>query len=319
MSQRLKLMLVVAVALVVALPVLADDTNTNTNSNTNVNINTSTPPVFRQHSIYLHKAELTTISANVLTVTAKSKTYTVNVTDKTKLLRKFGAKSNLAEFSLGNILQVQGKLTNENVIEAKIIRNTSIQKRRAAFTGLIDSVDTTAQKFVLKPNSRTTVTVSLTTNTKITQKSVVKTFADLVVGTKVTASGIWDKSNNTLTEVTKINILINRKEVKKNEDKDVISGTANISIIANGFNPKEIKITKGTKVIFTNNDTAQHWPASGPHPTHTLYPDFDALKGLAQGETYTFTFDKVGEWPYHDHLNPSVTGKIKVVEPKTTP
>jgi plastocyanin len=310
-------MLVVVVALVVALPVLAD--NTNTNSNTNVNTNTSTPPVFRQRSIYLYKATLTAISGNTLTVTAKSKTYTVNVTDKTKLLRNFGSKSNLAEFSVGNILQVHGRLTSENVIDAKIIRNTSIQKRRATFTGLVDSVDVTAQKFVLKPNSRTTITVSVTTDTKIAQKGVVKTFADLALATKVTASGMWDKSNNTLTEVTKINILTTRKEVKKNEDKDVISGTANISITANGFNPKEIKITKGTKVIFTNNDTTQHWPASGPHPAHTLYPGFDALKGLAQGETYTFTFDKVGEWPYHDHLNPSVTGKIKVVEPKTTP
>jgi plastocyanin len=315
MSQRLKLMLAVAVALVVALPVLANDTNTNTN----VNTNTSTPPVFRQHSIYLYKTTLTAISGNTLTVTAKSKTYTVNVTDKTKLLRNFGSKSNLAEFSVGNILQISGRLTSETTIDAKIIRNTSIQKRRGTFTGLIDSVDTTTQKFVLKPNSRTTVTVSVTSDTKITQKGVVKTFTDLVVGTKVTASGMWDKSNSTLTEVTKINILTTRKEVKKNEDKDVISGTANISITANGFNPKEIKITKGTKVIFTNNDTAQHWPASGPHPAHTLYPGFDALKGLAQGETYTFTFDKVGEWPYHDHLNPSVTGKIKVVEPKTTP
>jgi plastocyanin len=316
MSQRLKLMLVVAVALLVALPVLADDTNTNTN--TNVNTNTSTPPVFRQHSVYLYKAQLAAISGNVLTVTAKSKTFTVNVTDKTKLLRNFGSKSNLAEFSVGNILQISGKLTSDATIDAKIIRNTSIQKRRATFTGLIDSVDATAQKFVLKPNTRTTITVSVTTDTKITQKGVVKTFADLVVGTKVTTSGMWDKSNNTLTEVTKINILTTRKEVKKNEDKDVISGTANISITANGFNPKEIKITKGTKVVFTNNDTAQHWPASNPHPLHTLYPGFDALKGLAQGETYTFTFDKVGNWGYHDHLNPSVHGEIKVVEPKTT-
>ena len=99
-----------------------------------------------------------------------------------------------------------------------------------------------------------------------------------------------------------------------------------IKITDNGFEPKEIEITKGTKVIWINESNRPSWPASDIHPTHRLYPGsgiekcgtpeqdkiFDACKGLAQGESWSFTFNEIGEWGYHDHLNPIWTGKIIV-------
>jgi len=60
------------------------------------------------------------------------------------------------------------------------------------------------------------------------------------------------------------------------------------------------------------------------HPTHTVYPGsdvkkcgsdesiFDACKGLEQGESFSFTFNEIGSWGYHDHLRASTTGKIVV-------
>ena len=79
-------------------------------------------------------------------------------------------------------------------------------------------------------------------------------------------------------------------------------------------------IKTGTTVTFTNEDSNQHWPASAMHPTHTAYPEsggcigskFDACKGLAQGESFSFTFNEIGSWGYHDHLRASMTGKIVV-------
>jgi plastocyanin len=78
------------------------------------------------------------------------------------------------------------------------------------------------------------------------------------------------------------------------------------------FSPSAVTIKSGDVVIFKNNSTADFWPASGPHPTHTLYPEFDAKKGIAPGQSYQFKFIKVGIWPFHDHLNPSAFGKITV-------
>lgn len=86
----------------------------------------------------------------------------------------------------------------------------------------------------------------------------------------------------------------------------------NVEIRGGRFAPSELKIKKGDTVTWTNRDSSQTWPASAIHPTHQAYPGFDALRGLNTGESYSFKFDKVGNWKYHDHLNPSVTGVIEV-------
>ena len=99
-----------------------------------------------------------------------------------------------------------------------------------------------------------------------------------------------------------------------------------IKITANGFEPKELEITKGTKVTWINEQPNPSWPASAVHPTHEIYPGssikkcgtseqdkiFDACRGLKQGESWSFVFNEIGEWYYHDHLKPSWVGEIKV-------
>lgn len=99
-----------------------------------------------------------------------------------------------------------------------------------------------------------------------------------------------------------------------------------IKITANGFEPEEVEITKGTKVTWINEQPNPSWPASAVHPTHEVYPGssikkcgtpeqnkiFDACRGLKQGESWGFVFNEVGEWYYHDHLNPSWKGEIIV-------
>jgi len=89
-----------------------------------------------------------------------------------------------------------------------------------------------------------------------------------------------------------------------------------------GFSPNEVTIKKGQRVRFINNSTQDVWPASGVHPTHTLYPEkestdclgssFDACRALKPGEFFDFTFNYVGEWRYHDHDHAYNTGVITV-------
>lgn len=78
------------------------------------------------------------------------------------------------------------------------------------------------------------------------------------------------------------------------------------------FNPSDLNIKTGDVVIFKNEGTASFWPASGPHPTHTSYPEFDAKKAVGPGQQWQFKFTKAGSWPFHDHLNSSAIGKITV-------
>jgi plastocyanin len=91
-----------------------------------------------------------------------------------------------------------------------------------------------------------------------------------------------------------------------------VTNSMSVSIDDEGFTPASITIPKGTTVVFTNNGQGSHWPASDPHPTHNGLPGFDAKQPLTTGETYSFTFDKVGTFGVHDHLNASLKGTIIV-------
>ncbi len=110
------------------------------------------------------------------------------------------------------------------------------------------------------------------------------------------------------------------------ERRSGVSNTARtIEITSTGFGPSTITIAKGAAVMWLNKDTAGHWPASAVHPTHKVYPGsdiakcgtgeeiFDACKGLAQGESFTFRFNEKGTWQYHDHVTPSMFGTVNVV------
>lgn len=83
-------------------------------------------------------------------------------------------------------------------------------------------------------------------------------------------------------------------------------------MIANGFTPDPITVSKGQEVCWVNKDTDGRWPASNIHPTHEIYSEFDPKKPVVVGETWCFTFDKPGIWKYHDHLLPEFVGTVNV-------
>jgi len=87
-----------------------------------------------------------------------------------------------------------------------------------------------------------------------------------------------------------------------------------------GYEPREVVIEPGTVVVWKNESTSFHWPASNYHPNHTEYPgNFDPGRAIAVGETWQFTFDMVGEWGYHDHVRATVVGTILVEDPNAKP
>lgn len=85
-----------------------------------------------------------------------------------------------------------------------------------------------------------------------------------------------------------------------------------VQMKADGFEPSTLTIESGDTVEFKNESGEDKWPASDVHPTHELYPGFDAQKTVLDGDSYEFTFDRAGRWGYHDHLNPDIQGTIVV-------
>ena len=91
--------------------------------------------------------------------------------------------------------------------------------------------------------------------------------------------------------------------------------TVTIARTAAGYEPRDVVVAKGTTIVWENQSNHFHWPASDPYPSHTNYPAFDAGRALAPGESWQFTFDRVGQWGFHDHIKASVTGTVFVEDP----
>ncbi|HYV33692.1 MAG TPA: hypothetical protein VE973_02495, partial [Candidatus Limnocylindria bacterium] len=94
-------------------------------------------------------------------------------------------------------------------------------------------------------------------------------------------------------------------------------GGADIQVVeinydGTSFKPASVNIKSGDYVVFKNIGSVDMWPASNPHPSHTDYLGFDAKKPMGFGEKYKFQFTKVGNWGFHNHLNPSQGGVINV-------
>jgi plastocyanin len=110
--------------------------------------------------------------------------------------------------------------------------------------------------------------------------------------------------------VSNVNVNVNAQgEVDISEDtiEEVF-----VTYTNSGFSPRTITINRGQTVRFVNNSSRNMWVASDPHPTHTIYPEFDSKRGVVSGSHYEFTFNRVGTWNYHDHLNASMTGTVIV-------
>lgn len=90
-----------------------------------------------------------------------------------------------------------------------------------------------------------------------------------------------------------------------------------------GFEPASVTVSEGETVRFVSETNTQMWVASDEHPTHANYDETtlnqhcddeasDSFDQCESGDSFTFTFDKVGEWQYHNHLNANDGGTVVV-------
>lgn len=125
---------------------------------------------------------------------------------------------------------------------------------------------------------------------------------------------IWKEKPNKSDEVkVESNANISGNVSVNPEDQSQIGQKENIVVYTDaGFSPNKFEIAVNSVVVFKNESSVLMWVASAPHPMHTNYSEFDAKKEYEKGSSYSFTFDKTGEFKYHNHLNPSRFGAITV-------
>jgi len=83
------------------------------------------------------------------------------------------------------------------------------------------------------------------------------------------------------------------------------AATVQVAILATGFVPKDVTIALGDTVTWTNADTRNRRVVSTQAPF--------ASPVLAPGQTFSFTFTKVGKFRYEDSsVNPTQRGTVTV-------
>ncbi|MGI0011601.1 MAG: cupredoxin domain-containing protein, partial [Nitrosopumilaceae archaeon] len=75
------------------------------------------------------------------------------------------------------------------------------------------------------------------------------------------------------------------------------------------YKPFEAKVKTGSKVTWTNSDTAVHTVTSGKDATAD--GTFDSSM-IPAGKTFSYTFSKAGKYDYYCLVHPWMTGKVTV-------
>lgn len=90
--------------------------------------------------------------------------------------------------------------------------------------------------------------------------------------------------------------------IDRSKAGDYIDETGKKEVIINlsqiKFNPQNVKVSKGVKVTWINDEAVDHYVNSDSHPAHTYYQQQNS-KLLKKGEQFSLIFDQPGIYPYH--------------------
>jgi plastocyanin len=64
------------------------------------------------------------------------------------------------------------------------------------------------------------------------------------------------------------------------------------------FTPAHIRVSRGTKITWRNDESVGHYVNTDAHPSHTYFPDQNS-KFLKQDDTFVLTLNTPGIYPYH--------------------
>lgn len=112
----------------------------------------------------------------------------------------------------------------------------------------------------------------------------------------------------------KISFWIDSEKISQYQD---LRSKKNVSISMKDlkFNPEKIIISPDTIVVWTNDDTVDHFVNTETHPEHTYFPQQNS-KELKNGNNYSLTFDMPGQYNYHcsAHVPEGMLGSIIVAD-----
>lgn len=105
----------------------------------------------------------------------------------------------------------------------------------------------------------------------------------------------------------------NAKKEEITQPKTGVPESNSVTFTDSGVSPSSIVIKSGETIKWVNNSSSTIQIGSNNHPTHTVNQELTGgsfVIELAPGESQTVQLSKTGDWGYHDHLKPSVSGAI---------
>ena len=98
-----------------------------------------------------------------------------------------------------------------------------------------------------------------------------------------------------------------------------------ITYTDSGFQPETVTVKQGDTVVWESEASRSMWVGSDQHPVHSEYAGTSlnehcsngdqassAFDQCSSGDRFSFTFEKEGEWGYHNHDYSSHTGTVIV-------
>lgn len=213
--------------------------------------------------VLVRGAKVASVSgSNVMATTswgASSISWTVNTSANTEMVRRYGGKLALSEISVGDFISFQGDLAQGSsgfVVNAKVVKNWSVQKVRSDSFGSVSSINATAQSFaLLVGGERGTITVNVLSSASIMKGDAKAVFADIKVGDKVRVNGLYNNLTKIL-EAEKVKIYVEKIEQAVFEAKiKSISGTVvptTFVVILNSDADVSVNIPAGISIINKN-------------------------------------------------------------------
>jgi len=87
-------------------------------------------------------------------------------------------------------------------------------------------------------------------------------------------------------------------------DSTVVRIVANAG--SNSFSPNPVEVKVGETVTWINDDSGRH--------TVTSKDGFFDSGMMGKGQSFSYTFDKTGEYTYHCEPHPNMVGTVVVIE-----
>jgi len=101
------------------------------------------------------------------------------------------------------------------------------------------------------------------------------------------------------------------------KDGDAMEAKPSVTITAtdDAFSPSSAAVESGGTITWTNETSKEVQIGSANHPTHTVNKEItgdEFVIKIEAGDSETVTVSKTGDWGYHNHLKPSIFGKVTV-------